>query len=112
MNTLGLDSHITSEPFSKTQNKSICYCWINILKIPDSKGSNGANNSSYDIDLLEDILLVNGEQYSQNSFSLPLGFGLNLEVNERMNFKVSTVMHLTGTDYIDNILNGKTMHIQ
>ena len=24
-----------------------------------------------------------------------------------MNFKVSTVMHLTGTDYIDNIVNGK-----
>lgn len=72
----------------------------------DSKGTNDANNEEYEIDLLEEYLLANGERYSQNSFTLPLGIGLNLTVSERMNFNIGTVMHITGTDYIDNIVNG------
>ena len=69
----------------------------------DSKGSNDATNEVYEIDLLDEYLATNNERYSQNSFSLPVGLGLNLELNDRMNFNISTVMHLTGTDYIDNI---------
>ena len=107
VNTLGLRfAYNFRTIFKNTKINPFATAGLTYLKF-DSKGSNGANNSSYDIDLLEEYLVNNGEQYSQNSFSLPLGFGLNLEVNERMNFKVSTVMHLTGTDYIDNILNGK-----
>jgi hypothetical protein len=74
----------------------------------DSKGSNDMSSEHYEIDLLDYWLLQEGntERYSQSTFDIPLGIGLNFSLNERANFNISTSMHLTGTDYIDNIVNG------
>ncbi len=80
---------------------------INYLKF-DSKGSNDATSDDYEIDLLQQWLDsdINNESYSQNTLAFPLGIGLKLYVNDRLDFNLSTVRHITGTDYIDNVSNG------
>ena len=106
VNTFGLRfAYNFKTVFKNTKINPFATAGLTYLKF-DSKGSNDATNEVYEIDLLDEYLATNNERYSQNSFSLPVGLGLNLELNDRMNFNISTVMHLTGTDYIDNILNG------
>ncbi len=106
VNTIGLRfAYNFKTIFNNTKINPFAIAGLTYLKF-DSKGSNDATNEAYEIDLLDEYLVTNSERYSQNSFSLPLGLGLNIEVSDRMNFNVSTVMHLTGTDYIDNIVNG------
>ena len=105
VNTVGLRfAYNFKTIFKNTKINPFATAGLTYLKF-DSKGSNDATNEAYEIDLLDEYLVANGKRYSQNSFSLPVGLGLNLEVSDRMNFNVSTVMHLTGTDYIDNIVN-------
>ena len=106
VNTIGLRfAYNFKTIFKNTKINPFATAGLTYLKF-DSKGSNDATNEAYEIDLLDEYIVANGERYSQNSFSLPVGLGLNIEVSDRMNFNVSTVMHLTGTDYIDNIVNG------
>ena len=106
VNTIGLRfAYNFKTIFKNTKINPFATAGFTYLKF-DSKGSNDATNEAYEIDLLNEYLVANGERYSQNNFSLPVGLGLNLEISDRMNFNVTTVMHLTGTDYIDNIVNG------
>jgi hypothetical protein len=76
----------------------------------DSKGSYDNTNNEYEIDLLSQWLLdpANSEAYSQKGIDIPLSLGLNLKINDRLNFKVGTSYHYTNTDYIDNIENGSS----
>lgn len=76
----------------------------------DSKGSNDNTNDEYEIDLLSQWLLepANTEAYSQNGFDIPVSFGLNLQINDRLNIKLGSSYHFTNTDYIDNIDNGSS----
>ena len=106
LNTIGLRfAYNFKNIFKNTKINPFATAGLTYMKF-DSKGSSDASNDLYEIDLLDEYLNDNGERYSQNSFTLPVGIGLNLELNDRMNFNLSTVMHLTGTDYIDNIVNG------
>ena len=76
----------------------------------DSKGSYDDSNNEYEVDLLSEWLLDpnNTEAYSQNGIDIPLSIGLNLKINDRLNFKIGTSYHYTNTDYIDNIENGSS----
>lgn len=69
----------------------------------DSKGSNDNTIDSYEIDLLTDYTNRTGETYSQNGIEIPLSIGLNFTANERLNLKFGTSLHLTNTDFIDNV---------
>ena len=106
LNTIGLRfAYNFKNIFKNTKINPFATAGLTYMKF-DSKGTSDASNDLYEIDLLDEYLNDNGERYSQNSFTLPLGIGLSLAINDRMNFNLSTVMHLTGTDYIDNIVNG------
>ncbi len=76
----------------------------------DSKGSYDNTKDEYEIDLLSQWLLdpANTEAYSQTGIDIPLSFGLNLKINDRINLKVGTTYHYTNTDNIDNIVDGSS----
>jgi cell division protein FtsN len=42
-------------------------------------------------------------KYAQLSIGVPLGFGVNMKVNDRINFKIGSTFHFTFTDLIDNV---------
>ncbi|MGC6428728.1 MAG: outer membrane beta-barrel protein [Flavobacteriales bacterium] len=69
----------------------------------DSKGSNDATTDVYEIDLLTQYNLQTGEKYSQKGIEIPLSLGLNFNVNDRLNLKFESSIHLTNTDFIDNV---------
>ena len=50
----------------------------------------------------------NIEPYSKNGIDIPISFGLNLKVNDRLNVNIGTAYHYTNTDFIDNIENGSS----
>ena len=44
-----------------------------------------------------------GETYSKNGLEIPLSIGVNFSANDRLNLKFGTSLHITNTDFIDNI---------
>ena len=72
----------------------------------DSRGSNDNTLDEYELDLSDEWLLEQGERYSNNVISLPIGIGVNFELTDRLNVNFDTRIHMTNTDYIDNIANG------
>lgn len=44
-------------------------------------------------------------KYSQFSLAFPVGLGFTLRITDRMNFRVGSILHLTTSDYIDNVTN-------
>tara|TARA_B100000401_G_scaffold298177_1_gene204621 strand:+ start:842 stop:2962 length:2121 start_codon:yes stop_codon:yes gene_type:complete len=109
LNSIGLylDYNFKNFVFRKLVISPFLTTGINYLRF-DSKGSNDETNDEYEINLAELWTLdpENEDKYSENTFGIPLGFGVNLKLSERMDFKFSSIMHITGTDYIDNIVNG------
>ncbi|MDA8956635.1 hypothetical protein N9H19_03355, partial [Flavobacteriales bacterium] len=69
----------------------------------DSKGSNDNTSDSYEIDLLTEYNNRTGETYSKNGIEIPLSIGVNFSANDRLNLKFGTSLHLTNTDFIDNV---------
>ena len=69
----------------------------------DSKGSNDNPIDFYEIDLLTEYTNRTGETYSKNGLEIPLSIGVNFSANDRLNLKFGTSLHLTNTDFIDNI---------
>ena len=108
LNSIGLylDYNFKNFVFKKLVISPFLTTGINYLRF-DSKGSNDATNDEYEINLAELWTLdpENENKYSENTFGIPLGFGVNLKLSERMDFKFTSIMHITGTDYIDNIVN-------
>ena len=108
LNSIGLylDYNFKNFVFKKLVISPFLTTGINYLRF-DSKGSNDETNDEYEINLAELWTLdpENENKYSENTFGIPLGFGVNLKLSERMDFKFSSIMHITGTDYIDNIVN-------
>ncbi|MCF8378064.1 MAG: hypothetical protein K9H49_00725 [Bacteroidales bacterium] len=41
--------------------------------------------------------------YSQNTFAIPVDFGLNMKISERVNLKLGSSFHITFSDFIDNV---------
>jgi hypothetical protein len=93
--------------FKNTKINPFASAGLSYMKF-DSKGSNDETGDEYEIDLLNDwmLSLENSERYSQNAIDIPVGIGLNFQVSERMNLNIVNTIHLTNTDYIDNISNG------
>lgn len=108
LNSIGLylDYNFKNFVFKKLVISPFLTTGINYLRF-DSKGSNDETNDKYEINLAELWTLdpENENKYSENTFGIPLGFGVNLKLSERMDFKFTSIMHITGTDYIDNIVN-------
>ena len=108
LNSIGLylDYNFKNFVFRKLVISPFLTTGLNYLRF-DSKGSNDETNDEYEINLAELWTLdpENEDKYSENTFGIPLGFGVNLKLSERMDFKFSSIMHITGTDYIDNIVN-------
>ena len=69
----------------------------------DSKGSNDDTNDFYEIDLLTEYTNQTGEIYSQNGLEIPVSIGVNFSANDRLNLKFGSTIHLTNTDFIDNV---------
>ena len=42
-------------------------------------------------------------KYSQNAFSLPVDAGLDFRISERVSCRLGTSLHLTTTDFLDNV---------
>lgn len=42
-------------------------------------------------------------KYSQNAFSLPVDAGLDFRISERISCRLGTSLHLTNTDFLDNV---------
>lgn len=108
-NSIGLRfSYNFKNIFKNTKINPFASAGISYLKF-DSKGSNDETAGEYEIDLLNDVWMLdpnNSERYSQNTFEIPLGIGVNFQLSDRMNLNIATNTHLTGTDHIDNIVNG------
>lgn len=57
---------------------------------------------TYETDLRE--LNVDGYgKYPERSFALPIEFGGNFKIGDRMNFRIGMSMHFTMTDLVDNV---------
>ncbi|MCB9189412.1 MAG: SPOR domain-containing protein [Flavobacteriales bacterium] len=57
---------------------------------------------TYESDLRE-LNLDGYENYPERSFAFPVEIGANFILSDRVNFRVSTSMHFTQTDLIDNV---------
>lgn len=88
--------------FQKSTLRPFLGFGLSYLKF-DSKGSNDNTNDLYEIDLLTEYTNETGETYSKNAFEIPLSVGLNFSANDRLNLKFSSTIHLTNTDFIDNV---------
>lgn len=53
-----------------------------------------------------DLKTSTDQNYSYNAIGFPLEFGLNVTVSDRMTLRLGDAIHLTLTDYIDNVKNG------
>lgn len=119
----GIDSEESPENFMSTLNTvgiSFNYNFKNIFTTSkltpfisfgldylkfDSRGSNDNTTAEYELDLSKEWLLQNGDRYSTNSIAIPLGLGINFELTDRMNVHIANKLHLTNTDYIDNVVS-------
>lgn len=60
---------------------------------------------TYESDLRE--LNIDGyENYPERTFAFPIEIGANFILSDKVNFRVSTSMHFTQTDLIDNVTSG------
>ncbi len=74
--------------------------------VAQSSGATG-NFVSRDYVFESDLRDLNEDGiYSKTSFAIPLGAGLNVTVSDRVTCRVGTVLHITGTDYVDNVREG------
>jgi hypothetical protein len=50
-------------------------------------------------------------KYSQNAFSLPIDAGLDFRISERVTCRLATSIHITTTDYLDNVSSEGTSYV-
>ncbi len=56
----------------------------------------------YETDIRE-LNLDKFGKYPEHSFAIPIGIGATFKINEYLNFKIGSTIHLTFTDYIDGV---------
>jgi hypothetical protein len=56
----------------------------------------------YDTDLRE-LNLDGYDKYPERTIAFPVEIGANFKLGEKVDFRVSTAMHFTQTDLIDNV---------
>lgn len=54
----------------------------------------------------ESALKDSVENYSKNSFTIPIRFGLKFEISKNIDVRIAATYMLTMTDYIDNVAGG------
>ncbi len=85
------------------------YYWSNgtIMNMPEDDPNASAavqlyRDYTYESDLRE-LNLDGYAKYPERSFAFPVEVGANFKLGERVDFRVSTAMHFTLTDLIDNV---------
>ncbi len=64
---------------------------------------NNGNIIHRDYDFETDLRRSNTEKYSQNTFSIPIDAGLDFKISDRVTCRLGTSLHLTSTDFLDNV---------
>ena len=59
----------------------------------------------YETDL-RDLNLYGFGNYSQNAFAVPVDFGLDFFISDRVTMRLGSSLHFTFTDYLDNVSYG------
>lgn len=90
-------------------NGNFYYYWSDgrIMDTPEDDPSASSANEiyrdyTYESDLRE-LNLDGFENYAERSWAVPVEIGANFILGERLNFRVSSAMHFTQTDLIDNV---------
>ncbi|MFT5147488.1 MAG: hypothetical protein ACI81Y_000554 [Glaciecola sp.] len=72
---------------------------------PNALGANIVTQDYvYESDLRE-LNLDNFGDYRERTFSYPLGVGVQMEIHDKVNFRLGTNLYLNQTDLIDNVTN-------
>ncbi len=109
--TIGLESFefsSKSDLFDGSGNRY--YYWedgsIRSLSEFDANAANAVilqRDFTYETDLREENVDLYGK-YSEKSFAIPVGIGAEFPLNDFLKWKLSTVFHITFTDYIDGVV--------
>jgi hypothetical protein len=57
----------------------------------------------FETDLRQLEVEKGNKKYSQNAFSLPIDAGLDFRISDRVTCRLGTSIHLTNTDFLDNV---------
>jgi opacity protein-like surface antigen len=89
----------------KDKNGNTYYFWEDgSVKDIAEDDENAANANNLSIDYVYETKLTNPNvNYKRNAFSFPLTLGINTKITDNIALRVSTTMHFTTTDYIDNV---------
>ena len=106
---LGIEAfEFSSKTDSLDANGRPYYYWADgTIRVEDETGSNPNAATTerdyvYESDLRESNLDGLGK-YSQFSFGIPVGVGIEFKIMPRLRLNLSTAMHFTFTDLIDNV---------
>lgn len=58
---------------------------------------------NYETDLREQTVSAGFESYSKNTFAVPVDLGVDFHVTDRVTMRLGTSLHMTFTDFIDNV---------
>ena len=80
-----------------------------IRDLPEqSANANDAKIISRDYVYETDLRTLNLDgfgKYQERSWAIPIGFGANMHLTNNWNFRIGSELHITFTDYVDNISN-------
>jgi hypothetical protein len=97
------------DPNDKKWHTSICYYWNDgtVRNIPQSEDRQGylmVSDNNYATDIRSDTAInPAGNNYSQNTFAIPVGVGLDFSISNRTTIRLGYEYHFTFSDYIDGI---------
>jgi Ca2+-binding EF-hand superfamily protein len=73
--------------------------------LPNGKAGSIILNRDYEYETdLRKMRVDSGfSRYNQNAFSVPIDAGIDFKISDRVTCRLGTSIHLTGTDFLDNI---------
>jgi len=106
--SLGIENiQFTSKADLYSNTNELYNYWIDgsIRNLPQSSAGSTVIHRDYVFETdLRQLEKDNGlGKYSQNAFSLPIDVGLDFKISERVTCRLGTSLHLTTTDFIDNV---------
>lgn len=100
--SVGLEN-IQFTPKGDLRNNKGYYIYSADGFISNTDDENISRDFIYETDLRQMELDSGNARYSQNSFSIPIDGGLDFRISERVTCRLGTSLHLTNTDFIDNV---------
>jgi hypothetical protein len=99
--------------YDKNGNKY--YYWSDGSVRNMDENETGASTSSVilkrDYNYESDVREINVQQfgkYPERSWAMPVGGGFSIQINDFIDFRISSVMHIAFTDYIDGVVEKNT----